>query len=302
MRRRAAAFLALFFVLTLELLGAKYVEAQQLLQITSPSDGAVVYEGSTVTITVLADPTVQEFTVLSDTPLPNTQPTSTAGQFTLTIPNNVAAGFYQLTAWGATSSSDVASDPIKIDVEKQAYPIAVAPEQPFLYFTPGEQQALRILGTFFDGSVVDVTGSSKISYSTTNSNVATVDVTGHVSAVGPGAAVIQVAYPGFPTQVLGAAYVEVEQPQPTGPTPVISTVTPQAGIPGVTQVTITGSGFGSQASGSLVLGTVEASQIISWRDSLIVAIVPSDSRSGMAVVTQNGLWSNNFPLPSARQS
>lgn len=73
--------------------------------------------------------------------------------------------------------------------------------------------------------------------------------------------------------------------------PSISSLSPASGTPG-TQVTITGSGFGSaQGSGEVWLGTAPAA-VSSWSDTQIAAIIATDSRSGVAQVLQNGSLSN----------
>ncbi|PYT87372.1 MAG: hypothetical protein DMG36_25435 [Acidobacteria bacterium] len=59
------------------------------------------------------------------------------------------------------------------------------------------------------------------------------------------------------------------------------------------QVTITGSGFGSaQGTGQVWLGSAPA-QVGSWSDTQVVAIVATGSNSGTAHVLQNGVWSNS---------
>jgi hypothetical protein len=73
--------------------------------------------------------------------------------------------------------------------------------------------------------------------------------------------------------------------------PNILTVSPTTGAAG-TQVTITGSGFGSvQGSGSVWLGSTYAT-VVSWSDTSVVASIASNSTSGTAQVQQGGVWSN----------
>jgi hypothetical protein len=61
------------------------------LQITSPANNSLAVEGSTITISVSADPSVQIVEVDGDTPLPAVQVGSGSGQFTLTIPTTIPA-------------------------------------------------------------------------------------------------------------------------------------------------------------------------------------------------------------------
>ena len=83
-------------------------------------------------------------------------------------------------------------------------------------------------------------------------------------------------------------------------TATITNVTPASGLPG-TQVTITGSGFGSaQGSGQVWLGTANA-VVQSWNDAQVVALVGAGAASGNAQVLQGGVMSNavsfNINLP-----
>jgi hypothetical protein len=140
---------------------------QPLLQITSPSAGAVITEGQTITITVSAAPSVQIADVVTNGLFPDVQAGSSANQFLLTIPTNITPGTYYLTAVGLTSSGDVESQPVAIDVEPQYYPsqpLSVAPESPVFNFTAvGDELPIRVIGSFSDGSTLDVTRSSNTS-------------------------------------------------------------------------------------------------------------------------------------------
>jgi len=78
-------------------------------------------------------------------------------------------------------------------------------------------------------------------------------------------------------------------------TETISSVSPSSGVPG-TQVTITGSGFGTaQGSGQVFLGTANGA-VQSWSDSQVVATVAAGSTSGNALILQNGVMSNAVPF------
>jgi N-acetylneuraminic acid mutarotase len=78
-------------------------------------------------------------------------------------------------------------------------------------------------------------------------------------------------------------------------TATILNVSPTSGVAG-TQVTVTGSGFGTtQGNGSAWLGTTPAA-VVSWSDTLIVATVSPIARTGNAFVQQNGLSTNTVPF------
>jgi formylglycine-generating enzyme required for sulfatase activity/plastocyanin len=59
------------------------------------------------------------------------------------------------------------------------------------------------------------------------------------------------------------------------------------------EITITGSGFRDQASGTVTFGGVAATAITSWSDTNIVLTVPAGAKSGPLVVTAYGLSSSN---------
>lgn len=268
---------------------------QSLIQITAPANGSIITEGNTITITVAADPSIQIGGVLIDGQFPDMQAGSSSTQFLQQVPTTIRPGIYHLTAIGANSSGDVESDPISIDVEPATFPTGLVASPNFFNFqTIGHKLPVSAIATFADGSNLDVTKSSQMSYSSTNSQVATVDSTGMVTAVGPGQAVILLTYGTNPAaQSVGAAYLQVAQPPPSGTPPVVTSVTPNNGIPGTTQVTITGSGFGAtQGNGLVLLGTRNAI-VNSWSDTQIVAIIAPGSENGYADVEQNGLASTD---------
>ena len=78
-------------------------------------------------------------------------------------------------------------------------------------------------------------------------------------------------------------------------TATITGISPNSGLPG-TQVTVTGSGFGSIQGGGMVwLGTVPAI-VDSWSDGQVIATVANGSTTGAAQVLQNGVLSNSVPF------
>ena len=77
----------------------------------------------------------------------------------------------------------------------------------------------------------------------------------------------------------------------------ITGITPNSGTAG-TSVTFTGTGFGSQSTGAVWLGSM-AGNVVSWTDTQVIATVASGSLSGIARIEQNGAWSNaeGFTVP-----
>src|ERR1700677_3728039 len=126
---------------------------QPLLQITSPYNQSSAPEGQALTITVSADPSVQDVYVTTQYPLPNVQPTSSTTQFTLSLPNTVTPGLYQITASGVTPSGDVESVPGQIDVERKDAPVSISAKPTFVTISKiGATQPSNVQGTFADGS------------------------------------------------------------------------------------------------------------------------------------------------------
>jgi hypothetical protein len=97
--------------------------------------------------------------------------------------------------------------------------------------------------------------------------------------------------------VSAAIFVTVKEPPPTGPVPVITSVSATTGTPGQTQVRVEGSNFGSvEGKGYVELGSMSATAIASWTPTQIVATVPLGSMPGVVEVLQNGLASNDIPF------
>jgi hypothetical protein len=294
MKRRGTLAVSLI-VVAIQLLAAITASAQQtLLQITGPASNSLATEGQTITITVTADPSVQNLYVIAQGPLPDVQATSSSNEFTLTLPTTIPPGLYNLTAVGTNASGDVESAPLAIDVEPQFYPASISAQPSTLTLNSvGDQFPVRIVGNFNDGSTLDVTHSTRVTYTSNNTQVATVSSSGMITAVGPGRTAIIVQ---SGQSAGGGMLITVPRQPSAAASPSIISVSPASGIPGATQVTFTGSGFGAaQGSGFAQLGTQNGT-IISWSDSQIVATVPNWSRSGVASVNQNGLYSNTVPF------
>lgn len=286
----------LIVVLTLGfgLLCATAAHSQQSpLQITSPANNGLATEGTSLTITVSADPSVQNVYVITGSPLPDAQNTSTANQFTLTLPTTIPPGHYNLTAVGTNASGLVESAPVAIDVEPQ-YLGAISMVPTVLTLNSvGDQYPLHVIGTYSNGTTLDVTQSTQLSFSSYNTQIATASSSGIITAVAAGQTYIIVQENG---STAAAAYVTIAPQPATGTSPAVTSVTPTSGVPGVTQVTVNGSGFGAtQGNGFVQLGTQNGT-VSSWSDTQIVATVSATARSAVASVNQNGLYSNTVPF------
>lgn len=192
-------------------LGAITSRAQQdLIHILSPSTDTVVRPGQTIIITVTADTSVEKLVLIGQHPLGVGQVVSdptpgvvTRGQgdsrpvrFQLTIPFQIPPGSYRVTAMGTTSSGEMESQAITLDVERPDEPAKIWTEPSFISsIHPGDQIPIRVLGSFADNSQEELTKSNKTSFTSADPHIATVTSDGLVTGVAPGKTFIQVRTP-----------------------------------------------------------------------------------------------------------
>lgn len=183
---------------------ASVCTAQQnppLLQIDSPSAGTVVNPGQTISVSVSspASTSFSQVAVIGEDPIgfSNLQ-TSVPAQFSITIPADIDCGPHMLTAAGATTSGQsVESATVLIDVERADMPTGLSGQMPGNQVTLeslGQQFAIVLFAAFSDGSVLAVTQSSYVAYSSSDTTIATVDNNGIVTAVSAGNATITAIY------------------------------------------------------------------------------------------------------------
>lgn len=109
---------------------------------------------------------------------------SVPAQFSMLIPQGTRPGNV-LTAWGTTTANQgQPSAAVTVDVERADLPTSLTASKTRVSFdSQGERAPLRISGRFADGSVVDLTASSNLAYTSSNTSVATVDKNGVVTAI-----------------------------------------------------------------------------------------------------------------------
>jgi hypothetical protein len=178
----------------------------QTLKITSPADGTVVAPGQVVTVTVAASPAsaFQEIIIIGGGGIGSTSMlTAPPYQFSVQIPPKIRPRRYTITADGTVvPGRGTASDPITLVVERPDNPLSLSAEPSIMGFhMAGDECSMRIVGTFPDGSLVDVHESTYVMYQSDMPGVATVDSYGLVTAVAAGSANITVTYAGVSTQV-----------------------------------------------------------------------------------------------------
>lgn len=172
---------------------------QPALQITSPANGSTVSSGQTLSVTVTspAGLSFQQVALIGAGIGFNVSGTSMPAQFSIPIPPDADSGLITISADGLTQSGQsVTSAPIQIDIERPDLPASLSTFQSSSVGleTLGETDRLIVLARFVDGSTVDVTHSTLVSYGTSNAAVAAVDESGMVTAVSPGSAMISVTY------------------------------------------------------------------------------------------------------------
>lgn len=172
---------------------------QPVLQITSPADGTVVNPGQTISVVVSAtsDRPFIFVGVIGERDIGFSNVVKAEPfQFSMSIPKILNAGWYQLTAVGTTGTPpEVYSEPVSIDVERADIPtkLGASPDR-LIFESQGSQIPVRISGRFSDGSFLDVTESTKLTFRSFNTGVATVGSTGMVTAVGVGTGSIVATY------------------------------------------------------------------------------------------------------------
>jgi hypothetical protein len=183
---------------------------QSLLHILSPVSGLVVHPGQTVTITLVANSSVQRLVVMGQHPLGMARLAAggAAGivaqghgnapllQFLLNIPDAILPGTYRVTAVGRTSGGPVESDALALNVERPDEPARIWAEPSSIQFTHvGDRIPLRVLGAFADGSQTELTRSSRTKFTSADPRVALITADGVVTAAGEGKTSIRMQTP-----------------------------------------------------------------------------------------------------------
>jgi hypothetical protein len=190
------------------------------LQITSPTEGTIVNPGQTLSVTVSSSSST-EFTnvaVVGEDPIGLSDPASSVpAQFSLAIPADIPCRPHNLTALGVTASGQsVQSESISIDIERPNLPNSVAALlSSYSFQSLGEQVPMVLTADFSDGSILDVTESSYVTYVSSNTAVATVNRHGMVTAVGAGSATVTATYTLAGQQVQTRIPVKVRAPKLT---------------------------------------------------------------------------------------
>ncbi len=204
-----------------------------------------------------------------------------------------SAGIVNAQATGATTLTATAGDiggSASLNVATLVS-LAITPANPSIAVGSGQQ--LTATGTFSDGSQQNLTASvtwSSSNISTVWVGTTTTGLTGFAMGAAVGTSTVTATLGSTQATTLVTVQVAAASNPPT-----IVTVSPTTGAAG-TQVTISGSGFGTpQGSGTVWLGSTYGA-VVSWTDAQIVANVAAISQSGTVQVQQGGLLSNAVPF------
>jgi len=188
-----------------------YADAQQVT-ITSPANGTVYAPGATINVTA----TVSGVTVLgveAGAQDIGTSAYSFAAPYamSLTVPSGIV-GPKNLFAIGLVASDTAVFSPIvTIDIEPSTPPTAIAFQQSLAAFGyVGQQQRVGVTATFGDASVLDLSKSTKISFTSGNPSVVSVDPTGLMTSLAPGNTTVKVSYGGLTATLLTAGPTSVK--------------------------------------------------------------------------------------------
>ena len=178
------------------------------LRIDSPRDGAVVAAGETLQVTV-SSPNRTRFigvTVVMDTDSIDIDQdaTSLPAHFPIKIPKSIKSGLYFVSAVAgraglAGRDGELVIAVIEVDIERREMPRAISRRDypagfSLLFEKKGETRDIELLGDFGNGDVVDVTESSRVTFESSDTAVATVDKSGTITAVGEGHAEVVAWY------------------------------------------------------------------------------------------------------------
>ncbi len=174
-------------------------QAKPVLQITEPSAGSIVNPGQTLTVKVTS-PTpglFPEVDLTGENPIGFAGTISLLpGELSVQIPKDIGFGRYRLTVEGTPKSGkESIFATVEIDVERLDFPVSMSATLSGIELdSPGQQIPLEVLAQYSDGTTYVATSSSHISFSSANTEVATVDASGQVTAVAPGIGSITVKY------------------------------------------------------------------------------------------------------------
>ena len=168
--------------------------AQPTLQITSPANGAAYSPGQTFSVSVSASGAISSVLIMGPEPFGFTAPVSTVPyQISIQIPTTTSPNKYTLTAVGMNAQGQpVARASFTIAVQRTDAPASLSVRPSLLKLNIGQNGYLRVVGTYSDGSVADLSQAPSTTFVSNAPAIATVNNYGAVAALSSGSTTIMV--------------------------------------------------------------------------------------------------------------
>ena len=180
-------------------------QSSDSISIVSPSDGTIVRPGETlhIDVSVPLSKSVRMMMIISPLGQSEEVRESPPWSFTLTIPKDGGVGgggpllgkhpIYASVGMAGREPGNNTS--IMVDVERPDMPRNLWAQESGIFFEAlGEEHRVIISGVFPDGSDLELNESCCLSFSSSDSKVASVTNEGVVTAIGPGHAIITATY------------------------------------------------------------------------------------------------------------
>jgi hypothetical protein len=168
------------------------------LRITAPRAGTIFQPGQMMRISVDSPDRTQfgQVSVIGSAVGFSMYQSTVPAQFEFKIPADMSLGKSDLTATGVTTGGQPReSDPVPIYIERPDMPAWIKTANPLIIFRAiGETSSIKVLATFSDGKLYDVTHSSKTSYRSLTPDSFPVDPDGTVTAKAPGGGLVKAVY------------------------------------------------------------------------------------------------------------
>ncbi|HEY3835310.1 MAG TPA: Ig-like domain-containing protein [Bryobacteraceae bacterium] len=171
-------------------LSAGLAAASSTLIVSAPASAS---PGSSLAVAVTASGSFTQVLVQGQGPIGFSKVlTAPPYNFLLPIPGRTPSGIYSVTALGLSGGGQISSAPITVSVERTDAPVQVDVVPTTVRVPVGGRIPLTVIGTYADGSKLDITRSATTAFSMNSAGVAVVDSQGEITALSPGTARILV--------------------------------------------------------------------------------------------------------------
>jgi hypothetical protein len=183
-------------IVFLFLLGCVPPAPGQEITVTSPANGTVYAPGSTINVTAaVSGKSIVAVAATAQGMATSNYLLTGPYSMTLAVPAD-AIGPKNLFAIGVIANNTAIFSPmVTVDIEPTATPVSIAFDQSLVAFGyVGLQQRVGVTATFSDGSVLDLSKSTRITFTSGNTSVVSVDPTGLMTSLAPGNTSIKASY------------------------------------------------------------------------------------------------------------